>query len=132
MSQTSQNLEISDTESGFSGANSVKTRQTFTSFETELLLSLVNSGKKVLEDKRTDFLNSDKKRKAWDSLVQQFNSSAEVKKRTRAQLQKKWDNMKRRAKKDVRSNLISNCFDFQDLHLILPYYSLGNYSQEET
>ncbi|OXA46233.1 Myb/SANT-like DNA-binding domain-containing protein 3 [Folsomia candida] len=79
-------------------------RTTFTTFEIKLLLSLVEAKKKILEDKKTDFINLEKKRKGWDQLTTEFNSSAEVTARTKSQLQKKWDNLKSRAKKDVCNN----------------------------
>jgi hypothetical protein len=89
----------------------------FSERETNLLLELVRDAKGILESKKTGFLDTDRKRKAWDSLADNFNSHSEVTKRTAVQLRKRWENCKRTAKKEVQSKLFTstcnNNFDYQ-------------------
>ena len=82
-------------------SKSRKSRVYFSSTETNLLLSLIEEKHNILEDKSTEFLNLEKKRNAWEVLTQNFNSAVDVTQRTCSQLQKKWDNLKSRGKKDV-------------------------------
>lgn len=76
-------------------------RAVFTVFETERLLSCVEERKTVLECKKTGIPDIDRKRRAWEQLATDFNSHSDVAKKSARQLQKKWENLKGRAKKDV-------------------------------
>jgi hypothetical protein len=77
-------------------------RKAFSPFETTRLLSLVEQYKKILENKKTDFGHTEKKRKTWEQLKTDFNSSPNVQQRSVLQLQNRWRNLKSRAKKDVQ------------------------------
>ena len=72
--------------------------------ETALLTSLVQKHKDSVESKKTDFIATDKKRRAWDSIRLAFNSDPDSSTRTADQLKKKWDNLKSQAKKEVNVN----------------------------
>jgi len=78
-----------------------RSRISFSAYEISLFVNLVEAKKTVIENKRSDFMTQGKKQQAWVSLTNDFNSSSDVRKRTMKQLQKKWDNVKTTAKKDV-------------------------------
>jgi len=77
------------------------TREPFTTKEKSLLLTLVESRKKIVEDKRTSFGPKCRKDKAWDAITLEFNSDPDVNVRTKTQLKNWWNNSKKRARKDV-------------------------------
>ncbi|XP_077485476.1 myb/SANT-like DNA-binding domain-containing protein 3 [Amblyomma americanum] len=75
----------------------------FSRVERALLLDLVDKHKAVLENKRTDAVSVARKRKEWELIETQFNSSHNVSPRTWLQLKKCWENWKnkwRKAKAD--------------------------------
>ncbi|XP_077512606.1 uncharacterized protein LOC144123698 [Amblyomma americanum] len=75
----------------------------FSKVERDLLLDLVDKHKAVLENKRTDAVSVARKRKEWELIETQFNSSHNVSPRTWLQLKKCWENWKnkwRKAKAD--------------------------------
>ncbi|XP_077513234.1 myb/SANT-like DNA-binding domain-containing protein 3 [Amblyomma americanum] len=75
----------------------------FSRVERDLLLDLVDKHKAVLENKRTDAVSVARKRKEWELIETQFNSSHNVSPRTWLQLKKCWENWKnkwRKAKAD--------------------------------
>lgn len=91
----------------------------YTDKELALLTSLVEERKRDVEDKRTDFNAQERKKKAWEEIALKFNSSADVKMRTKLQLMKKWDNMKFRAKKSVRIKPFTTNLTLPLIHFVL-------------
>jgi len=126
MSDTMSNEDGSGVESDEDAPSKTKSgtktlqRVSFTTFETELLFELVSAKKKILEDKNTGFINLERKRKAWEQIRSTFNSSAETTPRTVEQLKKRWENLKSRAKKDVRVDLHTSCVVISNFNKILP------------
>ena len=55
----------------------------------------------MFECKRNDYKSIKQKTLAWESLAEEFNSEAGVKKRDCKQLKKCWENIKSRAKKSI-------------------------------
>ena len=78
-----------------------QTRQYFSELEKSLLTELVAKHKNVLECKRNDYKSIKQKTMAWESLAEEFNSQAGVKKRDCKQLKKCWENINSRAKKSI-------------------------------
>jgi len=76
-------------------AENVK-RIVFTGFEKELLISLVSSKIKILEDKKNDAGSIAVKQEAWIKLSENFNSHADVRRCSAQQLKKCWMNIKSR------------------------------------
>jgi hypothetical protein len=97
---------MSDTDSSEGGECTTKTVRSkpFSDKETNLLLELVRDKRSIIESKKSGFLDTDRKRKTWEILTDEFNSSSEVSQRTTSQLRKRWENCKRTAKKDVTSH----------------------------
>ena len=54
----------------------------------------------MIEEKKHDEKNNERKIKAWDELTKAFNTDVRVVKRTTKQLQTLWRDMKTKAKKD--------------------------------
>ena len=73
----------------------------FTDSEKNILLSLLENYKKILECKKTDSKSAADKSKAWQQLCTEFNSSSVYIKRDVKQLQGAWKNLKARAKADA-------------------------------
>jgi hypothetical protein len=99
MSDTSETEEDVDLLAGrHSTANS---RVPYSRYEINRLAALIEEKRKIIENKRTDFNTQGHKNAAWEKLTAEYNSSSDVHQRTVKQLQKKWDNLKMKAKKDV-------------------------------
>ncbi|KAL1436915.1 hypothetical protein MTO96_049212 [Rhipicephalus appendiculatus] len=62
----------------------------FTNEEKELLISLVNKYRKVIECKKTDLASVDAKTDAWKKLCVEFNAQHGVTPRDFKQLKKCW------------------------------------------
>jgi len=76
-------------------------RNPYSRLEVNRLIELIEEKETIIENKRTDFNTQNKKNAAWIKLTAEYNSCVDVQKRTQKQLQKKWDNLKSTAKKDV-------------------------------
>ncbi|KAJ9587227.1 hypothetical protein L9F63_019251 [Diploptera punctata] len=68
--------------------------------EKKLLIELVEKYKDVVENKKTDDVNFQKKCLAWKSISIEFNSMPNTVKRTGKQLKKCWLNMKHRSRQE--------------------------------
>jgi hypothetical protein len=80
-----------------------QTRQYFSELEKSLITELVSKHKNVLESKRNDYKSIKQKTMTWETLTEEFNSQAGVKKRESKQIKKCWENIKSRAKGEERS-----------------------------
>jgi molybdopterin biosynthesis enzyme MoaB len=76
-------------------------RQYFSELEKSLITELVSKHKNVLERKGTITKALSKKTVTWETLTEEFNSQAGVKKRESKQIKKCWENIKSRAKKSI-------------------------------
>ncbi|XP_064468676.1 myb/SANT-like DNA-binding domain-containing protein 3 [Ornithodoros turicata] len=74
-------------------------RFVYTNEEREILRSLINKYRAVLENKKTNNASKGAKNKAWEKLGTDYNSQPNVRPRTVKQLKKCWDNEKSRWKK---------------------------------
>lgn len=73
----------------------------FSSFEKNLLLVLMEEFGKIIEDKKTDSVTSEKKEQAWAALAEKFNGATGIKEaRDKGQLKGCWKNLKAKAKTD--------------------------------
>ena len=72
----------------------------YSQFEKEKLTELIDERRCVIEEKKHDVNNNERKIKAWDELTKAFNTDVRVVKRTTKQLQTLWRDMKTKAKKD--------------------------------
>ena len=73
-------------------------REYFTNRDKEVLVSLIEEFKEVVENKKTDAVLLKKKETTWDKITEQFNSASGAK-RQKKQLKNCWHNMKNRSKK---------------------------------
>ncbi|XP_053625733.1 uncharacterized protein LOC128683799 isoform X2 [Plodia interpunctella] len=73
----------------------------YTMAEKELLLQLIKKYHHILENKQTSVILNFKKREAWDSVCQQYNTVAGSGFRTWRQLRHLYENLKQRAKKNI-------------------------------
>ncbi|GAB1601177.1 putative uncharacterized protein DDB_G0282133 [Argonauta hians] len=81
----------------------------FTHHEKEILLSLMQTYRHVVEDKRTDGIMVKEKNAAWIELTNKYNAQNEVWTRSVKQLRQCWKNLKSRARIDLmRVNLPTN------------------------
>ncbi|CAH1976703.1 unnamed protein product [Acanthoscelides obtectus] len=83
-------------------------RKVFSERDKLLLISLVNSYKHILENKKTDATNVEKKNGAWKEITDLYNAN-DVCPRTDKQLRKLWENLKQRTRKsdsEMRKSLI--------------------------
>jgi molybdopterin biosynthesis enzyme MoaB len=78
-----------------------QSRQYFSELEKSLITELVSKHKNVIESKRNDYKGIKQNTMAWETLTEEFNSQAGVKKRESKQIKKCWENMKSRAKKSI-------------------------------
>ncbi|KAK4878081.1 hypothetical protein RN001_010587 [Aquatica leii] len=78
--------------------NKSKRATNFSFKEEEILLSLVNNRKSILECKKTDVLSSKEKDKAWHELEKEYNANSSTH-RDAITLRRKYENMKKRSKK---------------------------------
>jgi len=74
----------------------------FTKEQIHLLLELVEENKVTVECKKTDFTTIANKKAAWDSICLKFGGHSIGAKKNVSQLKKKWENLKRDAKKKVQ------------------------------
>lgn len=80
-----------------------KRKVNFSEEERALLLDLVARHKAIIENKKTDAVSVERKRKEWEAIEREFNSQHSVHPRTWQQLKKCWENLKekwRRGKAD--------------------------------
>ena len=63
-----------------------QTRQYFSELEKSLITKLVSKHKNVLEIKRNDYKSIKQKTMTWETLTEEFNSRAGVKKRESKQI----------------------------------------------
>ncbi|XP_004923451.1 uncharacterized protein LOC101746975 isoform X1 [Bombyx mori] len=88
--------------------NSLTKAAPMTKDETKLLLQLV-AVNEIINNKTTNAINNELKKKAWQNLANDFNSSIATVPRTAAQLRLKWENLKKSARKhcaNTRNGLI--------------------------
>ncbi len=78
-----------------------QTRQYFSELEKSLITELVAKHKNVLESKRNDYKSIKQKTMVWETLAEEFNSQAGVKRRESKQIKKCWKNIKSQAKKSI-------------------------------
>ncbi|CAH1998891.1 unnamed protein product [Acanthoscelides obtectus] len=78
-------------------------RKVFSERDKLLLISLVDSYKHILENKKTDATNVEKKNGAWKEITDLYNAN-DVCPRTDKQLRKLWENLKQRNEKKFNSN----------------------------
>ncbi|XP_054709885.1 myb/SANT-like DNA-binding domain-containing protein 3 [Uloborus diversus] len=72
----------------------------FTPYEAEMLASLVDNFKEVIECKKTNAIANTQKDRAWEELTAQYNSiGGTIPPRTALQLKNKWKNMKKESNK---------------------------------
>lgn len=69
--------------------------------EKEILLDLVEIYKDIIENKRTDSVTIEKKRRIWAEITVKFNEKATTGLRTDEQLKSLYDNLKRKVRKDL-------------------------------
>lgn len=82
-------------------ADGKKSAVNFTAKEESLLMSLVKQFSKVLECKQSDTNSNKEKIECWRIIEKKVNSSNGKCYRSDAVLKKKYDNMKKRAKKNL-------------------------------
>ena len=70
-------------------------------YEQEQLISLVESHKNIIENKKCDVFMIEKKKKTWKQICTKFCSLPGTSTRTGLQLKKAWENLKARAKKSM-------------------------------
>ena len=71
-------------------------RMVFTDREKEILINLVSTDIRILEDKKNDAKAIATKQQAWKKLSEKFNSHCDVRPCTFQQLKKCWMNIKSR------------------------------------
>lgn len=71
----------------------------FSSFEVELLMSLVKKYKTVVENKKTNAVTWKEKQSTWDKIASEFNASSGNCIRTTRNIRCKYENLKKIAKK---------------------------------
>lgn len=69
--------------------------------EKEILLDLVEVYKDIIENKKTDSVTIEKKRRIWADITVKFNEKATTGVRTDEQLKSLYDNLKRKVRKDL-------------------------------
>ncbi|KAK5646615.1 hypothetical protein RI129_005079 [Pyrocoelia pectoralis] len=69
--------------------------------EKIFVTELVSKHKNIVECKKTDVVNAAEKKKTWTLITTEFNSVPDHTKRTPQQLQKAWENIKCRRKKEL-------------------------------
>lgn len=78
---------------------SVKRASNFNSKEEALLISLIQKYKGIIECRKTDAINNEKKNSTWSKIASEFNSSSGVSYRDSKILKNKYENIKKRTKK---------------------------------
>ncbi|XP_049519275.1 uncharacterized protein LOC125943797 [Dermacentor silvarum] len=76
-----------------------KKRVNFSEEERSVLINLVSKYQTIVENKRTDGVSLDKKKKTWKEITDEYNCRPDVRFRTEAQLRKCWDNLKEKWRK---------------------------------
>ncbi|XP_077486910.1 uncharacterized protein LOC144098272 [Amblyomma americanum] len=76
-----------------------KKRVNFSEEERSVLIDLVSKYQTIVENKRTDGVSLDKKKKTWKEITDVYNCRPNVRFRTEAQLRKCWDNLKEKWRK---------------------------------
>ncbi|KAJ4447632.1 hypothetical protein ANN_09639 [Periplaneta americana] len=76
-------------------------KKRFTEEEKNFLLLMIEKQKHIIENKETDGSSLHQKRKAWTEIQSRFNSEPNHTERTVTQLQKCWDNIKTKRKRDL-------------------------------
>jgi hypothetical protein len=75
----------------------------FTSLEVRILINvIVHKYLYVIENKRTDAVTWQEKRKAWDRITREFNSQSSLNNRTTKMLRVKYESLKRSLRKKER------------------------------
>jgi Myb/SANT-like DNA-binding protein len=80
---------------------STSTAKNYTDSERQHLRQLVQKYKSIVENKKTDAVSNDRKKKTWEQITTEFNAQGSSN-RTTASLQRCWENLKSRTKSDVR------------------------------
>lgn len=102
----------------------------FTHHEKEILLSLMQTYRHVVEDKRTDGIMVKEKNAAWIELTNKYNAQNEVWTRSVKQLRQCWKNLKSRARIDLmRVNLQTTTSDSDPNSVRLNLVPLNNVSK---
>ncbi|CAI9728063.1 Hypothetical predicted protein [Octopus vulgaris] len=102
----------------------------FTHHEKEILLSLMQTYRHVVEDKRTDGIMVKEKNAAWIELTNKYNAQNEVWTRSVKQLRQCWKNLKSRARIDLmRVNLQTTTSDSDTNTVRLNLVPLNNVSK---
>ncbi|XP_014777015.1 putative uncharacterized protein DDB_G0282133 [Octopus bimaculoides] len=102
----------------------------FTHHEKEILLSLMQTYRHIVEDKRTDGIMVKEKNAAWIELTNKYNAQNEVWTRSVKQLRQCWKNLKSRARIDLmRVNLQTTTSDSDPNSVRLNLVPLNNVSK---
>ena len=89
--------EFTDEVSGNAG----KRGQNFSVAEKEMVMSLIEAYRAVLECKRSDTVTTRLKEETWGQLAEQYNALPHVAKRSAKQLRLWWENQKKRSRSRI-------------------------------
>lgn len=84
-----------------------KRSKNFSEREKMLLLDIVKSFSRIIENKKTDGSTSVQKQEAWLEIAKLFNASCDYGLRTTKQLHALYDNLKKKAKRNMSDDRVS-------------------------
>lgn len=86
---------------------SAKRSKNFTEREKMLLIEVAKEFVHIIDNKRTDGTSVDAKKRAWMELCNKFNAVSETGFRTEKQLHALYDNIKKKARKNMSDDKVS-------------------------
>lgn len=77
----------------------------YTEYEKERILEIAEKYLEIIENKKTDNVNVQKKLEAWNEIAKQFNATSQTGPRNGYQLKLLYDSIKQRAKKKAEDKV---------------------------
>lgn len=84
-----------------------KRSKNFTEREKMLLIEIAKEYVSIIDNKKTDMSTVEKKKRAWLALTKQYNAFSDTGPRTEKQLHALYDNLKKRARKNMADDKVS-------------------------
>ncbi|KAL0878982.1 hypothetical protein ABMA27_003963 [Loxostege sticticalis] len=86
-----------------------KRSKNFTEREKMLLIEIAKEFVSIIDNKKTDMSTVEKKKRAWLALTKQYNAFSDTGPRTEKQLHALYDNLKKRARKNMADDKSEMC-----------------------
>lgn len=90
---------------------SEKRRKNFTEREKMLLMEVAKEFVTIIDNKKTDGPTVEAKKQAWRALASKYNAVSETGVRTEKQLHALYDNLKKRARRNINGDKVGWLFD---------------------